>query len=653
MLNSVWGEKILASKEDLINKTYQEVWKENIEKIEFEQDIRKLKAGMTIYQERIVEQVGYVIMKIPIFDEKGQYTSFIGINKYNFFDETSDHIEMKASEDKAFDEEQLGGKIRRNLAENKVLIQTLEAESIMIYRCHSESNLLKGICYLSKTDSKLVHPNLLSIDQNKLPLLLSKNKEWDLEEFEKEDLSRLGIKYVTAYPIKCKGEMIGMAVATYKSKIKRPVYEANLMIELGKHVANLSLSMQHSLDIKRELLMRKEVEERLKLYLSLAVDFITVINMDGKIARWNETGEDVMGWSCEEIAQMTYLDLVHPQDQEKTLRIMNVIVENKEVTRFTNRFRHKDGSYKLITWKCKFDEGRQRIYTIARDITEERKIEEERMIYKEALALETLKTEFLANISHELKTPLNIIYSMLQMNEVEMAELTVLPEEKTKLDNLVRYRNISRQNVLRLLRLINNITDISRIGAGYYEAKLVNCDIVKVIEDITMSVVEYVRNKNLSIIFDTQVEELVTACDPEKMERIMLNLLSNAVKYTNKGDQVEVNVKVKNNELIILVKDTGSGIPKDKQKSIFERFVQVDSSFTRRCEGSGIGLALVKCLIELQHGSISVESEEGQGSTFIVKLPIYQTEKMQKQNIDRSDILMQQCKIEFSDIYNL
>ena len=286
-----------------------------------------------------------------------------------------------------------------------------------------------------------------------------------------------------------------------------------------------------------------------------------------------------------------------------------------------------------------------------------KEIEAEKTAYKEALQLETLKTEFLANMSHELKTPLNIMYSMIQMLELELKDIAKNGQADMDITKIDRYRNIAKQNVFRLLRLIDNITDISKIGAGYYEAKLINCDIVRLIEDITMSVIEYVKNKDLSITFDTEVEELIMACDPEKMERIILNLLSNAVKYTNKGDSIELNLNIIDDRLIILVKDTGVGIPKEKHAMIFERFAQVDSSFSRKQEGSGIGLALVKCLVELQQGTICVESEEGKGSTFIVSLPITQVEEKQIVHetdwIEKEEQLTYKCRIEFSDIYDL
>ena len=168
-----------------------------------------------------------------------------------------------------------------------------------------------------------------------------------------------------------------------------------------------------------------------------------------------------------------------------------------------------------------------------------------------------------------------------------------------------------------------------------------------------MSVVDYVKNKKRNIIFDTEVEELVMGCDPEIIERIMLNLLSNAVKYTDEGGDIQVNLEIKEGHVVVLVKDNGIGIPKDKQESIFERFVQVDSSFTRKCEGSGMGLALVKGLVELHNGVVRVESELGKGSTFIVELPIKEAEQELVVDLNVGKALVEKCKIEFSDIYDI
>ena len=189
-------------------------------------------------------------------------------------------------------------------------------------------------------------------------------------------------------------------------------------------------------------------------------------------------------------------------------------------------------------------------------------------------------------------------------------------EETTK-----RYLSVMKQNCYRLLRLINNLIDITRIEVGYLKMGFGNYDIVKVVEDITMSTVDYIESKGLSLIFDTDVEEKIIGIDRENMERVMLNLLSNAIKFSKENGHIWVNIYDKGDTVEISVKDDGIGISEEMQESIFERFVQSDPLFTRNHEGSGIGLSLVKSIVEAHGGQVYAKSKEGYGSEFIVELP--------------------------------
>jgi len=183
---------------------------------------------------------------------------------------------------------------------------------------------------------------------------------------------------------------------------------------------------------------------------------------------------------------------------------------------------------------------------------------------------------------------------------------------------------------------------------------MTNCNIVEVVEEITLSVAQYINNNNINLIFDTDVEEKILACDPDKMERIMLNLLSNCLKFTNEGGSIFVNVFDGEEYITISVEDTGIGIPQEKIDIIFDRFRQVDKSFTRNYEGSGIGLSLVKSLLEMHGGIISVESKYGVGTKFIMKFPVkVWNNSKEVDNVD-NDIMnncVEKIKIEFSDIY--
>jgi signal transduction histidine kinase len=263
---------------------------------------------------------------------------------------------------------------------------------------------------------------------------------------------------------------------------------------------------------------------------------------------------------------------------------------------------------------------------------------------------EKLRTDFFANISHELRTPLTIISSAQQMlSHIFKNDTTII--KHTEVD---QYMNMMGQNCYRLLRLISNLIDITKIDAGYFNVNLENYDIVRVVEDITLSIAKYIEDTNIKLTFDTEVEEKVVACDPDKIERIMLNLLSNAVKFTPKGGDIFVNIYDRADKVVISVRDTGIGVPLEMKDSIFERFVQVDKSTTRISEGSGIGLSIVKSLVEMHNGNVYLAGGQGIGSEFIFEIPnrtTADTKAIKEHNLVEKEQNSQRIRVEFSDIY--
>ncbi|WP_426349796.1 ATP-binding protein [Alloiococcus sp. CFN-8] len=261
------------------------------------------------------------------------------------------------------------------------------------------------------------------------------------------------------------------------------------------------------------------------------------------------------------------------------------------------------------------------------------------------MEMDMLKTEFFSNISHELKTPLNVIWTSVQL----------LKSLNTNDSGLSKYLPIMNQNCLRLIRLINNIIDITKIDGKYLQMDITNDDIVYVVEEIVQSVVSYGETQGITIIFDTEIEEKIMSFDQEKIERIILNLLSNAIKFTPRGGTIEVIMREVEDDIEIVVKDSGIGIPENKLEVIFDRFAQVDKSLSRKREGSGIGLSLVKSLVELHEGTIVAESVYGQGSSFIINLPARCTEMEESSLYDKlipTSNKVDKINIEFSDIYS-
>ncbi|WP_138203788.1 PAS domain-containing sensor histidine kinase [Haloimpatiens lingqiaonensis] len=298
------------------------------------------------------------------------------------------------------------------------------------------------------------------------------------------------------------------------------------------------------------------------------------------------------------------------------------------------------------------------VMEIVRDISEKNRIEE----LKEKVKIKTaqlkqrkeydrIRNEFFANISHELKTPVNVIFSAIQVMELYKNEQNI--SKSHKLNN--KYLSIMKQNCYRLIRIVNNLIDITKISTGFYEIHKCNCNVVNLVEDISLSVREYIEKNGIKLTFDTDVEEKIIACDPDKIERIMLNLLSNAIKFTKTGGNIYVNVYDKGEYVNIVVKDTGIGIPKEKQKDVFSRFIQVDKSLSRNREGSGIGLSLVESLVKMHDGEIFLTSEENEGTEFTIKLPVKLVEencKCYEENSIKNYNNIERINIEFSDIYS-
>ncbi len=308
-------------------------------------------------------------------------------------------------------------------------------------------------------------------------------------------------------------------------------------------------------------------------------------------------------------------------------------------------FKEEDSLY--VTAIIRDIADRKRIHKLEMDILEKS------ILLSHAEEYNKLKTQLFSTVSHELKTPLNIILGGIQLLQDKLEKNPNDINSGFSISSVGKYLKSMKQNCYRLLRLINNFIDMNKIESGFFKLDLENKNIIEIIENITLSVVSYVESKGISIIFDTEVEEKVIACDEDKLERVILNLLSNAIKFTNPGGSIQVNIYDRGNSLIISVKDSGFGIPKDMHSKIFEPFTQGDSLLRRRAEGSGIGLSLVKSLVELHGGKVSINSELGKGSEFIIELPINLIEESQD-CVDRGDFIdskVEKITVEFSDIY--
>ena len=274
---------------------------------------------------------------------------------------------------------------------------------------------------------------------------------------------------------------------------------------------------------------------------------------------------------------------------------------------------------------------------ILTDVTKEVELEEEK---------EKIRLDFFANISHELRTPVNLILSSIQVLKLKLSTL-----DKDNYNYFSTYINIMQQNTFRLVKLINNLIDSTKIDSKSIEIHPINADIISFIEDTCSSVLHFVQSKNMNLIFDTDTEEEIIGFDPNYIERVILNLLSNAIKFNKKNGNIFVNVSVDEKDVVVEVKDEGPGIPKGKTNNIFDRFEQVRSKMKSEREGTGIGLYIVKALVNLHNGTVRVNSEEKDGCSIIFTLPRKKIEEKNDDNIIFKENKANMIDIEFSDIY--
>lgn len=258
------------------------------------------------------------------------------------------------------------------------------------------------------------------------------------------------------------------------------------------------------------------------------------------------------------------------------------------------------------------------ISTIAVYVNRHRRFREFRLNYElnnqnqELAELDRLKSDFFANISHEFRTPLTLILAPLER---------LLQEHRELPDELRRQLELMRQNSLRLLRLVNDLLDIIRLeeGQAAMERRILRLDTI--LNGLVESVLPLAEQRHITLENHVSDEPVWVSGDRGALEKIFINLLSNALKFTNEGGRVTARSQVHADTVVVTVQDTGIGVSRENQPYIFDRFRQADSSTTRKYGGTGLGLALVKDLTERHGGTVTLTSEDGNGTVVSVTLP--------------------------------
>ncbi len=384
---------------------------------------------------------------------------------------------------------------------------------------------------------------------------------------------------------------------------------------------------------KRAEDLLRESEEQYRLLVENAFEGIGVAQ-DGEFKWINPRIVEMMGCSQEELTTISIFDFVHPEDKEAVIKKHYQRMQEIKPPRIYS-FRILSPQNEVL-W-CQVSviginwQGRPADLCFFSDISQQKRIESELEEAKQrAEAANRSKSEFLANMSHEIRTPLNGILGMLQL-----LKTSALDEQQE------RFVDTGLDSTRRLNRLLTDILDLSKIEANKLVIKqeeFVFTDVIQTIRDIFNQLTQKNQNE-INISLDENIPEMLIG-DSTRLNQILFNLVGNANKYTQNGQiGLEVSllpaVQPDNCRLLFVIADNGQGIPEDRIDRIFDIFTQgSDASYTREFEGAGLGLPLVKRLVDLMNGSISLSSKEGEGTTVYVSLPFGIPESMQQDTDD-------------------
>lgn len=348
-------------------------------------------------------------------------------------------------------------------------------------------------------------------------------------------------------------------------------------------------------------------------------DAIVSQKLDGTILTWNPGAEALTGYSAQEaIGRDAAQLLLKPEHHEAERQVRARIARGALVRPFDIEIQRKNGqSLQVQTTSSPIRDASHAIVgvsLITRDVTERRRAEDAIRERDAAEQASRLKSEFLANMSHELRTPLTGIIGFTEYLAAKQAG-PINEEQGESLDNI-------HKSSLHLLDLINGVLDLSRIEAGKMEILPETFVLREVVAEVCGVISPMVQKKRIAVTPRVVPNDASVTLDRSKLRQVLYNLLSNAVKFTDDHGRVDVEAEIlENRRLRIRVTDTGIGIDAKDIGRLFENFHQLDNRNARRHDGVGLGLALTKKIVELQHGIITVESAPGHGSVFAVVLP--------------------------------
>jgi PAS domain S-box-containing protein len=347
---------------------------------------------------------------------------------------------------------------------------------------------------------------------------------------------------------------------------------------------------------------RRRAQRDIERFFAMSRDMLCIAGFDGYFKRLNASWERELGFTLAELETKPLLEFVHPEDRDA----MSVAFARPADGGLTleTRWLCRDGSHKWLHWSVIVAPEQRIVYGVARDITDRRAAEQQ---MQEALKM---KSDFVSFVTHQLRTPLSGIKWML--------ELAREAEDRTEVESYVQD---ARESAERLITLVNDLLDVSRLESGKLQVSLQPTDVRALTKGVLDEVAGLVREKHHKLVVEAAaVPEVVV--DAQLLRQAILNLVSNAIKYTPANGRIDVRIVDAHGALNWSIHDSGIGIPAAAQAKLFEKFYRADNALTVDTEGTGLGLYLVRLIVERFGGKVMCESTEGQGTTFSIALPL-------------------------------
>jgi PAS domain S-box-containing protein len=387
----------------------------------------------------------------------------------------------------------------------------------------------------------------------------------------------------------------------------------------GRVVSVIGVCYDVTLQVKAEE-AREKAQAMYRLMTEEASDIIILYGEDGGVLFASQALERVLGYSVAQIERERALELVHPDDLEEIAKIRQRPEPGQTLTA-TYRMRHAQGHYvwmEIMLRAVRDADGGDFRHTvcIARDVTGRMEQELETKAARErAEAANKAKSRFLANMSHELRTPLNAVIGFTDLMRQQMFG-------KLGSERYEEYATLIYDSGQLLLDLITDMLDMAKIEAGKLELNLERVDLTGTIEDSVRLLTDRADNGGLDICVSIPKEPVSLVADRRALKQVLLNLLTNAIKFTPPGGQIAIAVRIEDGSAVLSVRDTGIGIPAHELPRLGRPFEQVCGDPMLAKSGTGLGLALVRALVEKHGGAMRIESEEGTGTEVTVSFPL-------------------------------